>query len=264
MKALDQVNMEIKKGEFIAIIGHNGSGKSTLAKHFNALLFPEEGMVEIHDLSTGDPVNLRKIRQAVGMVFQNPDNQIIGATVEEDVAFGLENMQVPQPQMRSRIEQSLSAVGMERKKSASPGNLSGGQKQKVAIAGAVAVSPDCLVLDEATAMLDPKARKEVIRIARELNKERNMTIILITHFMDEVTAADKIFVMDHGTVVKSGTPEEIFADPDWLKRHHLEILPVTRLSMYLQEKGCALSLPVMEIDDLVEQIAQMYRGEAAC
>lgn len=264
VKALDHVNMEIENGEFIAIIGHNGSGKSTLAKHFNALLFPEEGAVYIHDLSTGNPENLGKIRHAVSMVFQNPDNQIIGATVEEDIAFGLENMQVPQSQMRDRIDQSLEAVGMVEKRNASPGSLSGGQKQKTAIAGAVAISPECLVLDEATAMLDPKARKEVIRIANKLNKERNITVILITHFMDEVIHADKIFVMDHGIVAKSGTPKEIFSDPEWLEEYHLEVPPVTRLAVDLQKKGFELQLPVMDTEDLVNQIAEMYQGEPKC
>lgn len=264
VKALDHVNMEIENGEFIAIIGHNGSGKSTLAKHFNALLFPEEGAVYIHDLSTGNPENLGKIRHAVSMVFQNPDNQIIGATVEEDIAFGLENMQVPQSQMQDRIDQSLEAVGMVEKRNASPGSLSGGQKQKTAIAGAVAISPECLVLDEATAMLDPKARKEVIRIANKLNKERNITVILITHFMDEVIHADKIFVMDHGIVAKSGTPKEIFSDPEWLEEYHLEVPPVTRLAVDLQKKGFELQLPVMDTEDLVNQIAEMYQGEPKC
>lgn len=264
VKALDHVDMEIDKGEFIAIIGHNGSGKSTLAKHFNGLLFPAEGTVWINELPTSDHKNLGQIRRTVCMVFQNPDNQIIGATVEEDISFGLENMQIPREQMQDRIDRSLEAVRMTDKRQANPGSLSGGQKQKTAIAGAVAVSPECLVLDEATAMLDPKARREVIGIARELNEKQGITIILITHFMDEVTHADKIFVMDHGIVAESGAPEELFREPELLEKYRMELPPVTRLAYSLRKKGLPVRLPVMEPEDLAEQMERIYRGEQIC
>lgn len=264
VRALDHVNMEVNQGEFIAIIGHNGSGKSTLAKHFNGLLFPDEGTVWIRDLSTGEPANLRQIRRTVAMVFQNPDNQLIGATVEEDIAFGLENMQVPQEQMQDRIDRSLEAVRMTDKRQADPGSLSGGQKQKTAIAGAVAVAPACLVLDEATAMLDPRARREVIDIAEELNKKQGITVILITHFMDEAVRADRIFVMNKGTVADSGTPRELFADPQRLRQYGLELPPVTELAFLLREKGLPLDLPVLDTDALAEQLAGLYKGGHAC
>ena len=264
VKALDHVDMEIDKGEFIAIIGHNGSGKSTLAKHFNGLLFPAEGTVWINELPTSDHKNLGQIRRTVCMVFQNPDNQIIGATVEEDISFGLENMQIPREQMQDRIDRSLEAVRMTDKRQANPGSLSGGQKQKTAIAGAVAVSPKCIVLDEATAMLDPRARREVIGIARELNEKQGITIILITHFMDEVTRADKIFVMDHGIVAESGTPEELFREPELLGKYHMELPPITRLAYSLKKKGLPVRLPVMEPEDLADQMKRIYGGEQIC
>ena len=264
VKALDHVNMEIDKGEFIAIIGHNGSGKSTLAKHFNGLLFPDEGTVWIDELPTNEQKNLGQIRRTVSMVFQNPDNQIIGATVEEDISFGLENMQVPQEQMQGRIDRSLEAVRMTDKRQANPGSLSGGQKQKTAIAGAVAISPKCLVLDEATAMLDPRARREVIEIAQELNRKQGITIILITHFMDEVIHADRIFIMDHGVVAESGTPGEIFREPELLEKYHLEVPPVTHLAVTLKKNGLPLHLPIMDTQEFADQIERIYKGEQTC
>ena len=264
VRALDHVDLEIERGSFISIIGHNGSGKSTLAKHFNGLLFPKEGTVWIDDLPTDGKGNLAQIRQKVCMVFQNPDNQIIGATVEEDIAFGLENMQVPTEQMQERIDRSLEAVGLTEKRNENPGCLSGGQKQKTAIAGAVAVSPQCLVLDEATAMLDPRARREVIRVARKLNEEEGITVILITHFMDEIIHSHRIFVMDHGVVVQSGTPKEIFADPGLLEQYHLELPPVTKLAFGLRQKGLPLELPVLEPEELLKQLLRIRKRGGAC
>lgn len=260
IKALDNVNMDIKDGEFIAIIGHNGSGKSTLAKHFNGLLSPESGSIWIDDKSTSEIQNLRDIRKKVCMVFQNPDNQIVGSTVEEDIAFGLENMQVPTEDMQKRIDVSLDAVNMMNKKNVSPKNLSGGQKQKTAIAGAIAVSPKCLVLDEATAMLDPKARLDVIKIAKYLNKTENMTIILITHFMEEIVDADKVFVMNKGKVVLSGKPEEVFSHTEILSEYHLELPPVTQLAISLKNKGLPIKLPVLKKEDLINQIEKIFRS----
>ena len=262
IQALDHVDMEVKAGQFIAIIGHNGSGKSTLAKHLNALLLPSEGTVWIDDMATNVTENVGEIRKRVCMVFQNPDNQIIGATVEEDIAFGLENMKIPTERMQEKIDASLEAIHMTEKRSASPGNLSGGQKQKTAIAGAIAVEPKCLVLDEATAMLDPQARKEVIEIAEELNRTKGITIILITHHMDEVIHADKIFVMNQGKVAASGTPQEIFLQTDMLEKYHLEVPAVTRMAVEMVRQGIDLKLPVLTVEQLTNQICR-YGGNSS-
>ena len=262
IQALDHVDMEVKAGQFIAIIGHNGSGKSTLAKHLNALLLPSEGTVWIDDMATNVTENVGEIRKRVCMVFQNPDNQIIGATVEEDIAFGLENMKIPTERMQEKIDASLEAIHMTEKRSANPGNLSGGQKQKTAIAGAIAVEPKCLVLDEATAMLDPQARKEVIEIAEELNRIKGITIILITHHMDEVIHADKIFVMNQGKVAASGTPQEIFLQTDMLEKYHLEVPAVTRMAVEMVRQGIDLKLPVLTAEQLTNQICR-YGGNSS-
>ena len=262
IQALDHVDMEVKVGQFIAIIGHNGSGKSTLAKHLNALLLPSEGTVWIDDMATNVTENVGEIRKRVCMVFQNPDNQIIGATVEEDIAFGLENMKIPTERMQEKIDASLEAIHMTEKRSANPGNLSGGQKQKTAIAGAIAVEPKCLVLDEATAMLDPQARKEVIEIAEELNRTKGITIILITHHMDEVIHADKIFVMNQGKVAASGTPQEIFLQTDMLEKYHLEIPAITRMAVEMVRQGIDLKLPVLTVEQLTNQICR-YGGNSS-
>ena len=262
IQALDHVDMEVKAGQFIAIIGHNGSGKSTLAKHLNALLLPSEGTVWIDDMATNVTENVGEIRKRVCMVFQNPDNQIIGATVEEDIAFGLENMKIPTERMQEKIDASLEAIHMTEKRSANPGNLSGGQKQKTAIAGAIAVEPKCLVLDEATAMLDPQARKEVIEIAEELNRTKGITIILITHHMDEVIHADKIFVMNQGKVAASGTPQEIFLQTDMLEKYHLEVPAVTRMAVEMVRQGIDLKLPVLTAEQLTNQICR-YGGNSS-
>lgn len=262
IQALDHVDMEVKAGQFIAIIGHNGSGKSTLAKHLNALLLPSEGTVWIDDMATNVTENVGEIRKRVCMVFQNPDNQIIGATVEEDIAFGLENMKIPTERMQEKIDASLEAIHMTEKRSANPGNLSGGQKQKTAIAGAIAVEPKCLVLDEATAMLDPQARKEVIEIAKELNRTKGITIILITHHMDEVIHADKIFVMNQGKVAASGTPQEIFLQTDMLEKYHLEVPAITRMAVEMVRQGIDLKLPVLTVEQLTNQICR-YGGNSS-
>ena len=262
IQALDHVDMEVKAGQFIAIIGHNGSGKSTLAKHLNALLLPSEGTVWIDDMATNVTENVGEIRKRVCMVFQNPDNQIIGATVEEDIAFGLENMKIPTERMQEKIDASLEAIHMTEKRSANPGNLSGGQKQKTAIAGAIAVEPKCLVLDEATAMLDPQARKEVIEIAEELNRTKGITIILITHHMDEVIHADKIFVMNQGKVAACGTPQEIFLQTDMLEKYHLEVPAITRMAVEMVRQGIDLKLPVLTVEQLTNQICR-YGGNSS-
>ncbi len=239
--ALDKVSLHIKKGDFVAVLGSNGSGKSTMARHINGLLLPEEGHVYVNDLDTKDEKNLLKIRQSAGMVFQNPDNQIIAQTVEEDVAFGPENMGVPSKEMQQRVDDALAKVGLTAEKFNSPNRLSGGQKQRVAIAGVLAMKPECIILDEPTAMLDPLGRKEVIATAHELNKEENITIVLITHYMNEAAGADRIIVMDKGKLVMDGTPREVFSHVEELKRLKLEVPSVTELAHRLGIPGCILT-----------------------
>ncbi|MBQ4307605.1 MAG: energy-coupling factor transporter ATPase [Lachnospiraceae bacterium] len=239
--ALKDVDLEVRAGEFIAVLGHNGSGKSTLAKHINALLFPSDGEVVIDGMDTRDAASLWKIRQEAGMVFQNPDNQIIGQVVEEDVGFGPENMGVPTPEIWERVEESLRIVGMLEHRKKSPNHLSGGQKQRVSIAGVIAMHPRCIIMDEPTAMLDPGGRKEVIRAARALNQVEGITIILITHYMDEAIYADRVFVMDGGEVRMSGTPREVFSRVKEMKALHLDVPQVTLLADELKKRG--LSLP---------------------
>lgn len=252
--ALDGVDLDVAEGQFIAILGPNGSGKSTLAKHLNVLLLPSEGTITIDGRSTSDEKNLWDIRNMVSMVFQNPDNQIVGATVEEDVAFGMENQKKDPEYMSLQIDKSLDQVSLSEKKYANPMDLSGGQKQKVAIAGAIATFPKCLVLDESTAMLDPKARDEVIGIAKKLNKEQHITIILITHHMEEVVDADYIVVMDHGKIVMKGSPQEVFAESERLYQYHMELPVVTRMAQELREAGLNIQTPVLHIEDLVVQL----------
>ena len=227
LRAVDDVSLSVEPGQFIAILGHNGSGKSTLAKHLNALLLPTEGCVVVDGMDTSKEENTWEVRQTAGMVFQNPDNQIIGQVVEEDVGFGPENMGVPTDEIWERVEESLKAVGMYEYRKYSPNKLSGGQKQRVSIAGVLAMHPKCIVLDEPTAMLDPNGRKEVIRAARALNEVENVTIILITHYMEEVIYADRVFVMDDGKVVMQGTPREVFSQVEHLKRLRLDCLLYT-------------------------------------
>ena len=253
-RAVDDVNLSIEPGQFIAILGHNGSGKSTLAKHFNALLYPTEGEVYVDGMLTEDDEHLWDVRQEAGMVFQNPDNQIIGQVVEEDVGFGPENMGVPTEEIWERVDESLKAVRMDRYRKASPNHLSGGQKQRVSIAGVIAMHPKCIIMDEPTAMLDPNGRREVIRAARALNQVEGITIILITHYMEEVVDADKVFVMDKGRVVMEGTPREIFARVDELKKLRLGVPQVTLLAHELKLSGLPIQEPILTRKELVEAL----------
>lgn len=250
-RALDEVSFEVKKGEFVAILGHNGSGKSTVAKHMNALLSPTEGAVFVNDMDTKDEEHLWDIRRSAGMVFQNPDNQIVATVVEEDVAFGPENIGVPTEEIWKRVEESLEAVGMTAYRNHSPNKLSGGQKQRVAIAGIMAMRPDCIILDEPTAMLDPVGRKEVMRTVHELNKIEGVTVLLITHYMDEVIDADRVLVMDGGKVVMQGTPREIFSQVDRLKEYRLDVPQVTELAYELKKQGVPLPDGILTVDEFV-------------
>ena len=256
-RAIDQVNLEVEEGQFIAVLGHNGSGKSTLAKHLNAILVPTEGTVWVDGTNTSDPNELWNVRQSAGMVFQNPDNQIIGTVGEEDVGFGPENLGVPTDEIWKRVEDSLKAVGMISYRHHSPNKLSGGQKQRVAIAGVIAMKPRCIVLDEPTAMLDPNGRKEVLRTVEELRKKEKVTVILITHYMEEVIDADKVFVMDHGHVVMEGTPREIFSQVDTLKKYRLDVPQVTILADELKKRGLDIPAGILRKEELVEAICRL-------
>ncbi|MEG1459514.1 MAG: energy-coupling factor transporter ATPase [Acetivibrio sp.] len=253
-RAIDGINFDIKKGEFVAILGHNGSGKSTLAKHINAILMPTEGTVWVDGMDIMKEENLWDIRQTSGMVFQNPDNQIIGNIVEEDVGFGPENLGVPTREIWERVEESLKAVGMYEYRKHSPNKLSGGQKQRVAIAGIMAMKPQCIVLDEPTAMLDPNGRKEVIKTIHKLNQEENITVLLITHYMEEVIAADQVIVMDKGKIVMQGTPREIFSQVDTLKKYRLDVPQVTLLAYELKKQGLPIRDGILTIEELVQEI----------
>lgn len=255
-RAVNGVDLDVQRGEFIAILGHNGSGKSTLAKHINAILTPTEGTMWVGGMDTKEEKDIWNIRQTAGMVFQNPDNQIIGSVVEEDVGFGPENLGVPSLEIWDRVQESLQAVGMLEYRHHSPNRLSGGQKQRVAIAGVVAMHPKCIVLDEPTAMLDPNGRKEVIRTVRALNEVEEVTVILITHYMEEVVWADKVIVMDDGKIVMQGTPREIFSRVDELKKYSLDVPQVTLLAHELKEKGVPLSDGILTIDELVDELCQ--------
>ena len=252
--AIDDVSLEIKQGDFIAILGHNGSGKSTLAKHINAILYPTEGTVWVDGMNTTDEAHLWDIRQEAGMVFQNPDNQIIGQVVEEDVGFGPENLGVPTEEIWQRVEESLKAVGMYEFRKYSPNKLSGGQKQRVSIAGVIAMHPKCIILDEPTAMLDPNGRKEVIRAVRALNDVEEITVILITHYMEEIIHADKVFVMDEGKIAMQGTPREIFSQVEQLKKLRLDVPQVTLLSYELQKRGIPLPDGILTREELVSAL----------
>lgn len=254
--ALDNISFSIKKGEFVAILGHNGSGKSTLSKELNALLLPSEGDVRVSGMNTKDEAKTLEIRSDVGMVFQNPDNQIIASIVEEDVAFGPENMGFDTSKIRKRVDESLKTVGMSEYKKSSPTNLSGGQKQRIAIAGVLAMKPKCIVLDEPTAMLDPLGRKEVIDAAVKLNKEDNVTIILITHYMEEVVYADKIIVMDKGKIIDIGTPREIFSKVEMLEEKKLEVPIVTKVAYQLEKSGYKIKRGIITREELVNEIVK--------
>ena len=255
-RAVDDVNLDIREGQFIAILGHNGSGKSTLAKHINALLVPTEGTLWVDSMDTSSEENLWKIRQRAGMVFQNPDNQIIGS-VEEDVGFGPENIGVPTDEIWKRVDRSLEAVGMVAYRHHSPNKLSGGQKQRVAIAGVMAMRPKCIVLDEPTAMLDPNGRKDVLKAVRELNEKEGVTVILITHYMEEVVFADHVYVMDSGHVVMSGVPREIFSQVDTLKKYGLDVPQVTLLAYELKKAGLRIPDGILTIEELVSALCQL-------
>jgi energy-coupling factor transport system ATP-binding protein len=254
--AVDNVSLEINRGEFVAILGHNGSGKSTLAKHLNAILFPTEGTVFVDGKDTKEDANLWNVRETVGMVFQNPDNQIIGQVVEEDVGFGPENQGVPTEEIWQRMEESLKAVGMYEFRKKSPNRLSGGQKQRVSIAGVLAMHPKCIVLDEPTAMLDPIGRKEVIRAVRALNDVEKITAILITHYMDEIVHADKVIVMDKGKIAMAGTPREIFSQVDKLKALSLDVPQVTMCAHELKKAGLPIPDGILTNEELVKALKQ--------
>jgi energy-coupling factor transporter ATPase len=252
--ALDHVDIDVKQGEFVGILGHNGSGKSTFAKHLNAILYPSEGSVFVNGMDTKDDSKIWDIRSSAGMVFQNPDNQIIGQVVEEDVGFGPENLSVPTEEIWSRVEESLRAVGMLEHRKKSPSKLSGGQKQRVSIAGVLAMHPKCIILDEPTAMLAPSGRKEVVRAIRGLNDVEKMTVILITHYMDEVVHADRIFVMDKGKVVMQGTPREVFSNVPALRALRLDVPGPTRIAWELKQKGIPLPDGILTAEELIEEI----------
>ncbi|WP_204453990.1 energy-coupling factor transporter ATPase [Blautia faecis] len=250
-RAVNDVNLDIEAGDFVAVLGHNGSGKSTLAKQINALLIPSEGTMWVDDMDTAKEPELWKIRQKAGMVFQNPDNQIIGTVVEEDVGFGPENMGVSTDEIWKRVDDSLKKTGMTAYRYQSPNKLSGGQKQRVAIAGVVAMRPSCIVLDEPTAMLDPNGRKEVLKAVSELNKKENVTVVLITHYMEEVIHANKVYVMDGGNVVMQGTPREIFSQVETLKKYRLDVPQVTLLAHELHKAGVDIPEGILTKEELV-------------
>lgn len=253
-KAVDDVSVDIREGEFVAVLGHNGSGKSTLAKHMNAILNPTEGTVWVDGMDTGREENVWNVRQTAGMVFQNPDNQIIGQVVEEDVGFGPENMGIPTKEIWERVEESLRAVGMYQFRKHSPNKLSGGQKQRVSIAGVLAMHPKGIVLDEPTAMLDPNGRKEVIRAVRGLNQVEGVTVILITHYMEEIIHADRVYVMDQGRIAMEGTPREIFSQVEKLKSLRLDVPQVTLLAYELKKQGVSLPDGILTADELVKAL----------
>jgi len=256
-KAVDDVSIDIKQGDFVAVLGHNGSGKSTFAKHLNALVMPTEGTVWVDGMDTREEENTLKVRQTAGMVFQNPDNQIVGTLVDEEVGFGPENIGVPTEEIWERVEKSLKAVGMYAFRNQSPNKLSGGQKQRVAIAGIVAMKPKCIVLDEPTAMLDPLGRKDVLKVLHELNRQENVTVILITHYMEEVIDIDKLYVMDDGKLVMSGTPREIFSQVDKLKELRLDVPHVTELAYELQKEGVPLRNGILTSEEFTEELIRV-------
>lgn len=260
-RALDHVNLEIEKGSFVAILGHNGSGKSTFAKQINGILSPTDGTLFVSEMDTRDEAHLWDIRKNAGMVFQNPDNQIIGNIVEEDVGFGPENIGVPTEEIWKRVDESLKVVGMTMYRKQSPNHLSGGQKQRVAIAGVMAMKPECIVLDEPTAMLDPNGRKEVIRTVHELNRAEGITMVLITHYMEEVVDADRVIVMDDGHIVMDGTPKEIFSRVEELKQYRMDVPQVTELAWELQKKGIPLPDGILRKSELLDALVPLLKEE---
>lgn len=258
--AIDGVDLDIEAGAFIAVLGHNGSGKSTLAKHINALLWPSEGTLYVDGKNTSDAEAIYEIRRAAGMVFQNPDNQIIASVVEEDVGFGPENMGIETEEIWTRVKESLASVGMLKYRSHSPNRLSGGQKQRVAIAGVMAMEPKCIILDEPTAMLDPNGRKEVLRAVHTLNKQKGVTILLITHYMEEVVDADYVYVMEKGKIVMQGAPRELFSRVDELKEHRLDVPQITLLAHELKKEGIPLPAGILTRRELIGELVRFYRS----
>jgi energy-coupling factor transport system ATP-binding protein len=254
--AVDHLSFEINKGEFIAVLGHNGSGKSTLAKLINAILVPGEGCIEVDGIDTRKPEMVWEIRQRAGMVFQNPDNQIVHNIVEEDVGFGPENLGVPTAEIWERVNDSLKKVGMYEHRKESPNNLSGGQKQRVAIAGILAMKPKCIIFDESTAMLDPVGRREVLKAVHEINKKEEITILWVTHYMDEVTEADRVLVMNHGKVAMQGTPKQVFAEAEKLQEYHLAVPQVTELALELRRQGMDIPTDLITVDEFVNCLAE--------
>jgi len=257
--ALDHVDLDVQPGEFISILGHNGSGKSTLAKHINALLEPTEGNLWVDGMDVSEEEHLWDIRQSAGMVFQNPDNQIIASVVEEDVGFGPENIGIPTEEIWKRVEESLKSVGMYEYRTHSPNKLSGGQKQRVAIAGVMAMQPKCIILDEPTAMLDPVGRKEVLRAIHELNQKKGVTILFITHYMEEVVDSDRVFVMDSGKIVMQGTPKEIFSQVEQLKEYSLDVPQITLLAHELQKSGVLLPNGILTREELIMELEKISK-----
>ncbi len=258
--AIDGVDLDIEAGAFIAVLGHNGSGKSTLAKHINALLWPSEGTLYVDGKNTSDAEAIYEIRRAAGMVFQNPDNQIIASVVEEDVGFGPENMGIETEEIWTRVKESLASVRMLKYRSHSPNRLSGGQKQRVAIAGVMAMEPKCIILDEPTAMLDPNGRKEVLRAVHTLNKQKGVTILLITHYMEEVVDADYVYVMEKGKIVMQGAPRELFSRVDELKEHRLDVPQITLLAHELKKEGIPLPAGILTRQELIGELVRFYRS----
>ena len=259
-RAIDEVDIDVKEGQFIAILGHNGSGKSTFAKHINALLVPTDGTMWVDGRDTKDPNELWNVRQSAGMVFQNPDNQIIGTVVEEDVGFGPENLGVPTSEIWQRVGSALEKVGMSKYRKKSPNNLSGGQKQRVAIAGILAMKPKCIVLDESTAMLDPIGRREVLEAVQELNKKEHITVLWITHYMEEVIEADKLIVMNQGEIVMEGTPRQVFSQVEQLKSYHLDVPQVTMLAHELRKTGLDVPADILSVDELADAVMKLAGG----
>lgn len=260
---IDGLSTRIEKGEFVAVLGANGCGKSTLAKHFNAILLPQKGTVYVEDMKTSDEDRLLELRQKVGMVFQNPDNQIVATIVEEDVAFALENLGVPPDEMRARIDEAMQLAGIYKYREKAPHKLSGGQKQRVAIAGVIAMSPDCLVLDEATAMLDPIGREKVMRTVRKLNNERKITVVQITHYMDEAAKADRVIVMSAGKIVMEGTPKQIFSQVDKIRSLHLDVPQSAELCHALTDAGIPMPQDIIDPDECAAAIYKMLTGKEA-
>lgn len=255
--AVKDVNLEVKKGEFLVILGHNGSGKSTIAKHMNALVVPTDGIVVVDGLNTSDSDNVWNIRSKAGMVFQNPDNQLVATIVEEDVAFGPENLGIEPSEIRRRVDESLEKVGMSKYKRHAPHLLSGGQKQRIAIAGILAIQPQCIIFDEPTAMLDPSGRRDVLNNIKDLNQNYGMTIVLITHYMDEAAQADRIIVMDEGSIIMEGTPREIFPQVERMKKIGLDVPQVTELAYELKKSGIAISEKILNVDEMVNELCQL-------